>query len=350
MASARRRPPNSRTAARCRCSPTSTTRAGEGIGGGGRREHRAPRRHRLRRSARRRWPTSVARHGRLDAVWANAGIGIGGPVELVDPDIWTRVDPGEPHRCVQHGQGRAPRGARRPRISGDHGLARQLRARAGDVRVLGVQGRVEAFANALRTEVAHQGVTVGVLAPDLDRHRHGARGRRRIRHVPPIARIDARAAGQDLSGRDDHRPDRRRLREAATRVFLPGFVRMAHRPATGSTPADVARPAQGRARPPPQLFVEPRPSARAAGRPHSGCAGGSESGVERVDLVARTCSPTTLRLTFIDGGQLAGSSTVRSRSSMIELLDRLPPVELRVQLVDVALHHLLAASELTISA
>src|SRR3954463_1423712 len=33
----------------------------------------------------------LAEHGRLDAVWANAGIGIGGPVELVDADIWTRV-------------------------------------------------------------------------------------------------------------------------------------------------------------------------------------------------------------------------------------------------------------------
>ena len=30
-------------------------------------------------------------HGRIDAVWANAGISAYGPLELVDPDLWTRV-------------------------------------------------------------------------------------------------------------------------------------------------------------------------------------------------------------------------------------------------------------------
>src|SRR3954453_7982702 len=35
--------------------------------------------------------TTLARHGRLDIVWANAGIGAGGPAELVDVDVWTRV-------------------------------------------------------------------------------------------------------------------------------------------------------------------------------------------------------------------------------------------------------------------
>src|SRR5581483_3349759 len=33
----------------------------------------------------------VERHERLDGVWANAGIGVGGPAELVDPAAWTRV-------------------------------------------------------------------------------------------------------------------------------------------------------------------------------------------------------------------------------------------------------------------
>ena len=37
---------------------------------------------------------------------------------------------------------------------------------------------VEAFAHALRAEVRHHGVDVGVALPLLDRHRHGARRRR----------------------------------------------------------------------------------------------------------------------------------------------------------------------------
>src|SRR3954469_7407084 len=35
--------------------------------------------------------TTLEHHNRLDIVWANAGIGIGGPVELTDADIWARV-------------------------------------------------------------------------------------------------------------------------------------------------------------------------------------------------------------------------------------------------------------------
>jgi NAD(P)-dependent dehydrogenase (short-subunit alcohol dehydrogenase family) len=31
------------------------------------------------------------RHGRLDGVWANAGVAAIGPVELVEPDVWHRV-------------------------------------------------------------------------------------------------------------------------------------------------------------------------------------------------------------------------------------------------------------------
>ena len=34
---------------------------------------------------------AVERHGRLDVVWANAGIGAGGPAELIEPDAWARV-------------------------------------------------------------------------------------------------------------------------------------------------------------------------------------------------------------------------------------------------------------------
>ena len=65
-----------------------------GRGGGGHRPSRPGRRRRSRRHRPRRHPSGVRRaratRGRLDVVVANAGIGVGGLVEDVTADDWTR--------------------------------------------------------------------------------------------------------------------------------------------------------------------------------------------------------------------------------------------------------------------
>jgi NAD(P)-dependent dehydrogenase (short-subunit alcohol dehydrogenase family) len=107
----------------------------------------------------------VARHGALDLVWANAGIAAEGPVELVDPAVWSRVI-----QVNLIGAYNVVRAAL-PAVLGARGHVAVTASLAslGHSPVLSAytasKAGVEAFADALRIEVAHQGVTVGVLYP-----------------------------------------------------------------------------------------------------------------------------------------------------------------------------------------
>ncbi len=119
---------------------------------------------------------TLERHGRLDAVWANAGIGTGGPVELVEPEAWTRVVEvnlvGVFHTvraalpALIEATGHVAITASLASFAHAPMLSAYAASKAG----------VEAFADSLRSEVAHQGVTVGVLHPswiDTDMVRDG---------------------------------------------------------------------------------------------------------------------------------------------------------------------------------
>ena len=58
--------------------------------------------------------TVLERHGRLDAVWANAGIASFGPLALTDPEAWERAaDRPAPSRLIRRPQGRQLFEARR---------------------------------------------------------------------------------------------------------------------------------------------------------------------------------------------------------------------------------------------
>jgi NAD(P)-dependent dehydrogenase (short-subunit alcohol dehydrogenase family) len=170
----------------------------------------------------------LEQHGRLDVVWANAGIGVGGPVELVDPDVWTRVI--EVNLIGAYNTVRAALGAiidAKGYVAVTASLASFAHPPTMSAYAASKAG-VEAFADSLSIEVAHQGVAVGVLHPtwiatDMVREADAeSRAFQRLRTSmrPPFARTypvesvvvpiaDAFAARQ-------------------RRIFLPRFVRIAH--------------------------------------------------------------------------------------------------------------------------
>jgi NAD(P)-dependent dehydrogenase (short-subunit alcohol dehydrogenase family) len=109
--------------------------------------------------------TVLERHGRLDLVWANAGVAAEGPTELIEPEVWARViqvnligafnTVRAALPAVIDSRGHVAITASLASLAHSPGLSAYTASKAG----------VEAFADALRIEVAHQGVTVGVLHP-----------------------------------------------------------------------------------------------------------------------------------------------------------------------------------------
>jgi NAD(P)-dependent dehydrogenase (short-subunit alcohol dehydrogenase family) len=170
----------------------------------------------------------VARYDRLDGVWANAGIGVGGPAELVDPEAWARVievnligafntvRAALPE--VIKARGHVAMTASLASFGHAPGLSAYAASKAG----------IEAFADSLRTEVAHQGVTVSTLHPtwiDTDMVREGdtesaAFARLRAAMRPPLSKT---YPVQAVVG-----PIADSFASRIPRVFLPGFVRLGY--------------------------------------------------------------------------------------------------------------------------
>jgi NAD(P)-dependent dehydrogenase (short-subunit alcohol dehydrogenase family) len=172
---------------------------------------------------------ALDRHGRLDAVWANAGVAAIGPAELIEPDVWRRVVD-----VNLTGVYNTVRAALGPVIEArGHVMITASLASFGHAPGLSAycasKAGVEAFADSLRTEVAHQGVTVGVLHPSwigTDMVHEGddasaAFQRLRAAMRGPLAKTYPveTVAGPIADAFADRRP----------RVFLPGFVRLAYR-------------------------------------------------------------------------------------------------------------------------
>ena len=171
----------------------------------------------------------LERHGRLDIVWANAGIGTGGPVELTDTDGWARVV-----EVNLIGAFYTVRAAMPAIIdAGGHvaitcsmasfahapGLSAYSASKAG----------AEAFADSLRTEVAHQHVTVQAIHPtwiDTDMVRDGDEGNEAFAFMrrslkPPVNRT------YPLEDVIPALVDGMAAREP--RTFLPGIVAAGYR-------------------------------------------------------------------------------------------------------------------------
>jgi NAD(P)-dependent dehydrogenase (short-subunit alcohol dehydrogenase family) len=169
------------------------------------------------------------RHGQLDVVWANAGVAAIGPVELVEPDVWRRVI--EVNLLGAYNTVRAALGA--VLDARGHVLITASLASFGHAPGLSAycatKAGVEAFADSLRVEVAHQGVTVGVLHPSwigTDMVQEGDEASaafRTLRHSmrPPVRKTHPVAS---VIG-----PIADALERRQSRVFLPSFVKIAYR-------------------------------------------------------------------------------------------------------------------------
>jgi NAD(P)-dependent dehydrogenase (short-subunit alcohol dehydrogenase family) len=166
--------------------------------------------------------------GGIDVVWANAGIASFGPVEGTDPDAFTRtveVNLLGAFRTVRAALPavRARRGyvaftASAATFSHGPGMGAYAATKAG----------VEALANALRLEVAHEGVDVGTIHPiwiDTDMVREGqeettAFEKMRAELPAPLRTIHPVSKAVQSIVRGFERRSRR--------VFVPEWIRAMH--------------------------------------------------------------------------------------------------------------------------
>jgi NAD(P)-dependent dehydrogenase (short-subunit alcohol dehydrogenase family) len=172
--------------------------------------------------------TVLERHGRLDAVWANAGIASFGPMALTDPGAWERtID------VNLLGAFRTVRAAL-PALIASRGYVAVTASLASFAHAPGMsayaasKAGVEAMSNALRIELAPHGVAVGTIHPtwidtELVRESHRdllAYQRLRAAMRPPFKKTyPVERAARDIADGFDRR---------ARRICTPGFVRIAH--------------------------------------------------------------------------------------------------------------------------
>jgi NAD(P)-dependent dehydrogenase (short-subunit alcohol dehydrogenase family) len=172
--------------------------------------------------------TVIERHGRLDAVWANAGIATFGPMALTDPAAWEQAI-----QVNLLGAFRTVRAAL-PALIASRGYVAVTASLASFGHAPGMsayaasKAGVEAMCNALRLELVHHGVAVGTIHPtwiDTDMVReadedHLAYRRLRAAMRPPFKKTyPVERAARDIADGFDRR---------ARRICTPGFVRIAH--------------------------------------------------------------------------------------------------------------------------
>lgn len=181
------------------------------------------------------------RHGQLDVVWANAGVAAIGPVELVEPEVWRRVI--EVNLVGAYNTVRAAIG---PVIDArGHVMITASLASFGHAPGLSAycatKAGVEALADSLRVEVAHQGVTVGVLHPSwigTDMVHEGDEASAAFRRLRQAMRPPMRKTHpvESVVGSIADALERRQAR-----VFLPSFVRIAYRLRNQANSGPMAR-------------------------------------------------------------------------------------------------------------
>lgn len=170
----------------------------------------------------------LERHGRLDAVWANAGIASFGPLGATDPAAWERtiaVNLLGAFRTIRaalpaviEARGYVAVSASLASFLHGPGLSAYAASKAG----------VEAMCDSLRIEVAHRGVAVGTIHPtwiDTEMVREGEREQRAFHALRATLRPPFRKtypldrAARDIADGFDRR---------ARRICTPRFVRLAH--------------------------------------------------------------------------------------------------------------------------
>jgi NAD(P)-dependent dehydrogenase (short-subunit alcohol dehydrogenase family) len=172
--------------------------------------------------------TVLERHGRLDAVWANAGIASFGPMTLTDPGAWERTI-----EVNLVGAFHTVRAAL-PALIAARGYVAVTASLASFAHAPGMsayaasKAGVEAMCNALRLELAPHGVAVGTIHPtwidtemvrEADREQQAYRRLRAAMRPPFKKTYPVERAARDIADGFDRR---------ARRVCTPGFVRIAH--------------------------------------------------------------------------------------------------------------------------
>jgi NAD(P)-dependent dehydrogenase (short-subunit alcohol dehydrogenase family) len=170
----------------------------------------------------------LERYGRLDAVWANAGIASFGPLALTDPLAWERTI-----EVNLLGVFRTIRAAL-PAVIEARGYVAVTASLASFAQAPGLssygasKAAVEAMCNSLRLELAHHGVEVATIHPtwidtDMVREaRDALRAYQRLRAAmrPPFKKsYPVQRAAKDIADGFDKR---------ARRICTPRFVRIAH--------------------------------------------------------------------------------------------------------------------------
>lgn len=163
--------------------------------------------------------------GRIDMVWANAGIASFGPVASTDPTAWVRnieVNLVGVFNTVH---------AALPEVQRQRGHVAVTASAASFVNApcmsaySATKSGVEALCNSLRIEVAHQGVTVGAIHPSwvatplIDKAVQLTAFKRLREALPAPLRGDMPlSAAADIVARG--------LCERRDRVYAPGYVRL----------------------------------------------------------------------------------------------------------------------------
>jgi NAD(P)-dependent dehydrogenase (short-subunit alcohol dehydrogenase family) len=185
--------------------------------------------------------TILSELGRLDVVWANAGIAAAGPLALLDPQAWHRVI--EVNLLGAYNTIRAGLEA----VIAQRGYVAVTASMASFAHppllsaYTATKAGVEAMCDALRIEVAHHGVDVATIHPtwiDTDMVREGegeSRAFQKLRSTlrPPFKRSYPveRAVGDIVAGFEQRR----------RRICTPRFVSVAHAARTLLTTAPFER-------------------------------------------------------------------------------------------------------------
>jgi NAD(P)-dependent dehydrogenase (short-subunit alcohol dehydrogenase family) len=171
---------------------------------------------------------TLSEHGRLDVVWANAGIASGGPVSLTDPRAWTRTV--EVNLLGAYYTIRAAL----PAVITHRGYVAVTASVASFAHVpamsayCATKAGIEAMCDSLRTEVAHHGVAVATIHPtwiDTDMVREGDSESRAFEALRGALRPPFRRTYPvDRAVKDIVKGFERRKR----RICTPPFVTAAH--------------------------------------------------------------------------------------------------------------------------
>ncbi|MEV5884716.1 SDR family oxidoreductase [Streptomyces sp. NPDC052020] len=180
------------------------------------------------------------RLGRPSAVVANAGIATGGPFATSDPALWRRVVDVNLTGSAQTAR------AFLPDLTDTAGYYLQVASSAslGAAPLMSAycaaKAGTEAFAQALRAEVAHLGIAVGIayvhwtdteMIRDADRYT--ALRTLRVRMPPPARRV---SPVDEVAARLAHAVERRR-----TTVYVPAWLRVAQAARTAVPPVVLRR-------------------------------------------------------------------------------------------------------------